>query len=338
MAKAINEYKEIMEALAKPLELNEIEWRVQSATGDQQQGYRVLVLPYVTSRAVMNRLDEVVGPHWKDHYEPVLVQTQANPAIRCTLSLKIGDEWVSREDAAELSAIEPIKGGYSGALKRAGSKWKIGRYLYDLPQFWVPVKARGEHYVGGNFSINKKNVFIRGYFDTPKLPSWALPAAPPKNNQNTIPNHSQQQSQQAPTNNRPSNNQPIVNVDAESHTQALNLVKGLLQYLGVPLNLVPQLLEQSSGCKVPYEQASIDELGKLYHLLKPAGVYVESCAQMGMDASKILFYANLKLAPFIKQRLQSVYELVFHMTKELAEQTIALAREEVSSTTPSKVG
>jgi len=39
-------------------------------------------------------------------------------------------------------------------------KWSIGRYLYRLPNVWVPCEAKG------------KNVVLRG---APKLPSWALP-------------------------------------------------------------------------------------------------------------------------------------------------------------------
>ena len=35
--------------------------------------------------------------------------------------------------------MEAIKGGLSNAMRRAAVQWGIGRYLYDLPQQWVPV-------------------------------------------------------------------------------------------------------------------------------------------------------------------------------------------------------
>ena len=321
MAQAIS-YQQIMEELAKPLDLKDIEWRVQSAVAKNGGGYRLLVLPYVTSRAIMNRLDKVVGAFWKDQYQPI---GQSTAGFRCILSLKIGDEWVSREDAAELTDIEPIKGGYSNALKRAGAKWGIGRYLYRLPQYWVDVKERGEHYVGGNFTVNQKSTYIRGYYDTPKLPKEALPETTPNNRQ---PSRQQQQRQQAPNNSNQSQNSAKSNDEAERQAKSLNLVKGQLQYLGIPLNLVPQLLEQASGSKVPYELATKEDLGKLYRLLKPSQVYVQACVEMGSRKPEdILYFANITLAPQLKKKLESVYELVFHMTAELSEQALVLVRE-----------
>lgn len=374
MANAIS-YQEIMEELSAPFEVNDIEWRVQSATSKNGGGYRLLVLPYITSRAIMKRLDKVVGPFWKDQYEPVLVQSA--PALRCILSLKIGDEWISREDAAELSDIEPIKGGYSNALKRCATKWGPGRYLYNLPQYWVDLQNNGEHRVYGNFKVNGKQLKLQGYFNTPKLPNWALPKGANSNNnssnssrnqgqqQNPNKNNNQQQRQapnnnsnnqqqrQAPNNNsnqqrpqlqknnnsqQPSNTIPMNESEAERQSKSLARVTGHLEYLGVPLNLVPQLLEQSSGANVPFEQASATDLGKLYHLLNPTKVYVENCTQLGLDVEGMLYYANITLAPFIKRPIENVYALPFYMTVDLARSALALAKEEQTASNQQQVG
>ncbi|MEK5209840.1 Rad52/Rad22 family DNA repair protein [Psychrobacillus sp. FSL H8-0510] len=316
MANAINNLHDVLEVLKSPLNITDIEWRVQSAT-EKNGVTKVLVLPYITSRAVMNRLDEAVGPYWQDAYQTI--GTAKSTGFRCILSLKVGDEWISREDASDIPDIEEIKGGYSNALKRAGAKWGIGRYLYDLQQYWVPLNTNGEHYVGGKFTINKQEKYITGYFNTPKLPKWALPKLPNSQNSNPPANQSSQTQQ---SNKQGSNQSPMPESKEERQKNALAHVTGALQYLEIPLNLVPHLLETASGCKASLEQASADDLGKLYSALNPVCVYVKSCLQMGLDKEGILYYAQIILAkPF-----QEIYELPFNMMKEQVEKTLELVR------------
>ncbi|WP_348260526.1 Rad52/Rad22 family DNA repair protein, partial [Salmonella enterica] len=52
--------------------------------------------------------------------------------VECGISIKIGSEWVSKWDAAENTQVGAVKGGRSGAMKRAAVQWGIGRYLYNL--------------------------------------------------------------------------------------------------------------------------------------------------------------------------------------------------------------
>ena len=87
--------------------------------------------------------------------------------ILCRIYFKNdADEWVWREDGAENTDIEAVKGGLSNAMKRAGSALGIGRYLYRLPQQWVRLDERGR------------------FAETPRipaefLPSGTAPARPP---------------------------------------------------------------------------------------------------------------------------------------------------------------
>lgn len=105
---------------------------------------RALALHYVDSRAVMDRLDEVVGVNcWKDSY------TLVNGEVQCELSVKIAGEWVTKTDVGGQSEQDDegdrMKAAYSDALKRAAVKFGIGRYLYSLPQQWLdydPVRKR----------------------------------------------------------------------------------------------------------------------------------------------------------------------------------------------------
>jgi hypothetical protein len=121
--------------LSKPFPPQEIEWRVGSTNSEKTRG---LALAYLTARHVMERLDTVCGPsHWQDRYE-----FHGSRTI-CYLSLRIGDEWVTKADGAGDSDVEAEKGAISDALKRAAVKWGIGRYLYDLGNTWVEVEAAG---------------------------------------------------------------------------------------------------------------------------------------------------------------------------------------------------
>lgn len=121
--------------LHKPFPTNEIEWRVGSTSADKTRG---LALAYLTARHVMERLDEVCGTeNWQDRYEFHGTRTV------CYLSIKIGDQWVTKADGAGDSDVEAEKGAISDALKRAAVKWGIGRYLYSLASPWVEIEAAG---------------------------------------------------------------------------------------------------------------------------------------------------------------------------------------------------
>jgi len=107
--------------------------------------------PYLQARPVMDRLDDVVGAeNWKDEYVPIA------GGFICKLSLRIDSDWITKEDAADTSDIEAIKGGVSDSFKRAAVKWGIGRYLYDINASWADIEPRGNSYA---------------FKETPKLPA-----------------------------------------------------------------------------------------------------------------------------------------------------------------------
>ena len=112
-----------------PFPEEDIEWRIQQSGLSNGLPW-ALVLAYVTNRAIMDRLDEIVGPeNWTNDF------TQSpNGGVLCTLGVRIEDDtWVYKTDGADNTEIERVKGGLSNAMKRAGVQWGIGRYLYKLP-------------------------------------------------------------------------------------------------------------------------------------------------------------------------------------------------------------
>lgn len=124
--------------LHAPFPPNEIEWRVGSTSKAKDKG---LALAYLTARHVMERLDEVCGTeNWQDRYEFHGKRTV------CYLSIRVGDEWVTKADGAGDSDVEAEKGAISDALKRAAVKWGIGRYLYALGNTWVELESAGNSY------------------------------------------------------------------------------------------------------------------------------------------------------------------------------------------------
>jgi len=117
--------------LALPFEESDVEWRVSRAWMKNSKIY-CTVLAYCTARAIQKRLDEVCGPaNWRN--EKMTVHELRGPiAIEVGISIRINGEWVTKYDVADPTQIEPVKGGFSGAMKRAGAQWGIGRYLYML--------------------------------------------------------------------------------------------------------------------------------------------------------------------------------------------------------------
>ena len=97
---------------------------------------------------VMKRLDDVMGLEWQCRY----------PFEGCCeIGLKIDGEWVWRSNGAGETQVEAEKGQYSDAFKRAAVLWGIGRYLYYLPNVWVPINE------------------YKQLKEVPPLPAWAIP-------------------------------------------------------------------------------------------------------------------------------------------------------------------
>lgn len=145
--------EQITQELATPFDPVDIEWRVGSTNQAKTKG---IALAYVTNRAIMNRLDSVVGAfNWQNTYK----EWKGNSQL-CGIGIRFGDEWVWKWDGADDSNTEAIKGGLSDSMKRAGYQWGIGRYLYNLENVWADLEPMGRSYK------------LKA---TPKLPSWALP-------------------------------------------------------------------------------------------------------------------------------------------------------------------
>ena len=107
-----------------------------------------MAVPYVTNRAIQNRLDEVCGPeNWYNEFKPWHSNGKKDAQL-CGIAIYFeGKGFITKWDGAEDSDIEPIKGGLSDSMKRAAYQWGIGRVLYSLDTVWVDIERRGRSYV-----------------------------------------------------------------------------------------------------------------------------------------------------------------------------------------------
>jgi len=155
-------------ALCEVFAPKDVEWRIGRA-GQKNGRIWATALAYVTNRAIMDRLDNVAGPRfWRNEYKEAPCG-----GVMCGISILFDGEWVTKWDGAENTSFEAVKGGLSGAMKRAAVQWGIGRYLYGLDETFVDVGDQGKY---SNYQpANEKKNIPAFTWATPNLPAWALP-------------------------------------------------------------------------------------------------------------------------------------------------------------------
>lgn len=127
----------------RDLTANDIDVRI----GQVGDSWFTLLL-YKDARCDMNILDETVGAGgWqRKHYE-------CKGNLFCSVGIKVGEEWLWKDDCGTESNTEKEKGESSDAFKRACVNWGIGRELYTAPR--VVIKDVIE---------NKKPINYRSFF------------------------------------------------------------------------------------------------------------------------------------------------------------------------------
>ncbi|AZZ98787.1 Rad52/Rad22 family DNA repair protein [Pseudoalteromonas sp. R3] len=168
----------IQEQLAAPFEESDIEWLVFKS-GVNNDGPWVQVVPYVTNRAVQQRLDDVLGLHgWENVYR------DADGGQICGLKLLIDGTWITKWDGASYNDYEPLKSALSGSMKRAGVQFGIGRYLYSVEPVFLKCQQIADRYeCTENFALIRQDIdennttWLPVQWPTPPLPEFVLPQA-----------------------------------------------------------------------------------------------------------------------------------------------------------------
>lgn len=137
----MDECRNIYNELTKPF-TNEIQFRV-GETGFKFGKPYVMLLAYVDSRVIEQRLDDVLGfENWEDKYIPISYQDKKNISVSgyiCELTLDINGKKVTKSNSAEMTNFEGLKGGCSKALVRTASRFGIGRHLYDFKNVYAQI-------------------------------------------------------------------------------------------------------------------------------------------------------------------------------------------------------
>lgn len=164
-----------LKLLAEPFPPGDIAWRVSRSGVNTSGSVYCNVLAYITARAIANRLDEVCGPeNWSNTPQTVTEVRAGLYSIQVGISIWVGDRWVTKHDVSDVTEIEPVKGGFSGAMKRAGSQWGIGRYLRLLTEQKTEVSDKWVK--GWKHARTPRDQGSREFWwEPPSLPSWALP-------------------------------------------------------------------------------------------------------------------------------------------------------------------
>lgn len=141
--------KNIVEELSKPLDIKDIDWRVQSAKKSKSGNVGMIVLGYKDARVDMNRLDQVTDGLWQNEYK-----RDSNGVLQCGIGIYCNIDndkyqWIWKWSNGVESKEQSEKGEYSDAFKRAGFMWGIGRELYDLPFIWIGLN-QDEYYERGD--------------------------------------------------------------------------------------------------------------------------------------------------------------------------------------------
>jgi len=117
-----------------PLEINEIDFRVQSVN----KGGYATILAYKDARVDMKRLDDIYSVEgWQKKYELI------DNHLFCSVGIwsdKL-NQWIWKQDVGTESNTEKEKGEASDAFKRACFNLGIGRELYDYPLIQVQLTA-----------------------------------------------------------------------------------------------------------------------------------------------------------------------------------------------------
>lgn len=185
--------QKVFEKLGAPFADEELKWRAQQVyKGRDGNPPRALVVPYVKSRAIMDRLDSVLG--W-ERWENVVSELPGGGILQGIKIWLSDNHSITKFDGADRTNFEPTKGGISSAFKRAAVLLNIGRYLYSEGGRWVDIHPNSK--TDYDQYISDKKTEVSGYFTPPKLKGG---------NSNNTSNNNQGRQQPANQNPRNSNN------------------------------------------------------------------------------------------------------------------------------------
>jgi hypothetical protein len=179
----VKDIHEVVAGLSRPFRGADLEWRIQRAGLKKNSDEPwAIVVPYVTARAIFDRLDEVVGPeNWQTDLRPSgPMGAKGTAGMIGGIAIRIEGEWVWKWDAAQATDIEAVKGAASGSIKRAAVQWRMGRDLYGVGDLYAKIWAKDDrsapknaHYSKSKVKRGGQEVYVEFKWLPPELPGAA---------------------------------------------------------------------------------------------------------------------------------------------------------------------
>tara|TARA_Y100000310_G_scaffold215618_1_gene216557 strand:+ start:580 stop:1563 length:984 start_codon:yes stop_codon:yes gene_type:complete len=173
----------LFDALGRPFPFAELDWKIQTSPRDANGS--ATIVPFITARTAMVRLDDAVGPGaWESRMIPL-----PEHGLICEITLRIangdGELALTRSDVGAWtvgarSSIDhvAVKGAASDAFKRAAVHFRVGRYLYVLPRLFLPAAdlvTDGQGFRMPWPGTKERDALTQSLFD--RLPAWANPSS-----------------------------------------------------------------------------------------------------------------------------------------------------------------
>lgn len=103
----------MLTALAKPFAPEDLEWRLQYTNEEKMCG---MAVPYVTNRAIQNRLDEVCGPeNWYNEFRPWHSAGKRIPSFAVSPSILKAKASLPSGTAPRIRILSPSKAAFPTA-------------------------------------------------------------------------------------------------------------------------------------------------------------------------------------------------------------------------------
>lgn len=137
--------KDVVQELRKPFAPEQIKWKVQTNPKEGQD--MAIVVAYIDSRDVSERLDLATGGDWGSEFYLPQVQAGSHHSLECALTVC----GVTRRDVGTVPGPrqneDSTKDLYSDALKRAAVQFGVGSHVYRFPKVKAKVQQFGKSFM-----------------------------------------------------------------------------------------------------------------------------------------------------------------------------------------------
>lgn len=312
----------LLKELTAVFPVEQLKWRIISVF-EKENKLQGIIAPYIDSRNLMNRFDNVLGCNWSCDYK--IINCNSLTAVECTISVNTAEGRIARADIADIDMNSSfgngsiLKSGYSNSFKRAAVAWGVGRYLYSLGNFFVPIEnnLNGPFKINGEFKINGKRTFVKGSFKAPskklisELKTNGFDVTSIAGNTTAITNN---------VNNYNTPNSKPVDKELLENKEA---VTELLKLLDIKYGQINPIINHFNSNENNLESASLQTLQRLKKALSNIKSFFDICFGRNLETSDV--YTLLKTV--VKKNVNSLSEIILDLEDSKIREELRLRLE-----------